>query len=496
MGRRRQRRRARRTRRSWGELPLAVRAVGLLAMLVVGITLVELGAREVAPRLPEWHDEAAQTVLMTGHPTRLWGLSPGIKNNVGSTASVSELGLRGEPVEVPRPEGRERVLVLGDSSFFGHGVSDSQTLAVQLQRALAAGGVDVDTVNAAIPGYSVVQSTVLMEEVGWSLEPTLLVMANFWSDNAWAAFHDEDLLRTRELARTNPLVQSAAFRLIVSRVSAALGGRRLVSVAPKEAWPTDAVRRVPLDRYAELSDALVREARSRGVGVVYLAPANTALVAPEEDSYPPAWDPYFDAQEALVAHHGVPWADVTPPFRAVYEQEQDLEGLFLDLMHPTARGQRLMAEAVADTLLEAGWPEQPLLGVEAPFDASVLEDVRPPPGVDVSESPQRQLFEKPVTSTHVDAGAPAVAGRTSTDVVECGGWLLKGEIEAAKGPVRLRVQELGGRVVTSATLTDPGRFELAICADVGQVSVVATGPDGGTVDAVVDRLEPTVELAL
>ena len=473
-----------------------MRAVGLLAGLVVVLTLIELGARKVAPQLPSWHDEQAATVLMSGHPTRLWGMSAGVKNNVGSTASVNELGLRGELVETPRPEGRERILVLGDSSFFGHGVSDRNTLAVQLVELLEARGIDVDAVNGAIPGYSIAQSTVLMEEVGWSLEPTLLVLANFWSDNAWDAFHDEDLLRTRALARSNPLVRSAAFRLIVTRVSTWLGGGRLVTVAPRETWPEDLTRRVPLQRYAELSDQLVRTARERGAGVVYISPTNTGLVAPEEESFPPAWGPYFDAQRALAEHHGVPRARMTPPFRAAYEAGSGLDELFLDLMHPTEAGQRIMAETVAAALLDAGWPQERLLGVDEPFDASGLEDMDAPPGLDVSASPQRQLFEKPVTSTKVDEGAPRVAGRTSTDVVECGGWLLKGEVSAARGPVLVKVREVDGRVITSATLTEPGRFELAICADVAEVGVVASDPDGGLAEAVVERLEPSVVLAL
>ena len=39
--------------------------------------LAELAARRVNPVLPQWTASDNPSVVMTGHPTRLWGLAPG-----------------------------------------------------------------------------------------------------------------------------------------------------------------------------------------------------------------------------------------------------------------------------------------------------------------------------------------------------------------------------------------------------------------------------------
>ena len=89
----------------------------LFAAVVTGAVfgLAELAARQVNPVLPQWTASDNPSVVMTGHPTRLWGLAPGERRNVDTVATVSELGLRGEVPVIPRPFGEERIAVIGDS---------------------------------------------------------------------------------------------------------------------------------------------------------------------------------------------------------------------------------------------------------------------------------------------------------------------------------------------------------------------------------------------
>ena len=65
------------------------------------------------------------------------------------------------------PDGRYRIITLGDSSFYGFGVNDAETFDVQLTAALQDEGRDVDSVNAAA-GYSIAQHRVAMDEVSWT----------------------------------------------------------------------------------------------------------------------------------------------------------------------------------------------------------------------------------------------------------------------------------------------------------------------------------------
>jgi len=84
-------------------------------VLLVFLSLGEGVARVVGPLTPTWQGNDPGGVIMVGHPTRLWGMGPGRRDNAGATATISEIGLR-EPVPTtPRPAGRQRILLLGDS---------------------------------------------------------------------------------------------------------------------------------------------------------------------------------------------------------------------------------------------------------------------------------------------------------------------------------------------------------------------------------------------
>jgi len=383
----------------WRRQPLWLRAGVLLLLTVLAVAGVELWARGQAPQLPGWSRQVSDGTLMNGHPTRLWGMREGVQHNAGATATINRLGLRGPVPEVPRPAGRERILILGDSSFFGHGVGDRDTLAAQLGARLRARGLDVDVVNAAVAGYSVVQSRLLMDEVGWGLQPTLVVYANVWSDNTFDAFRDEDLIRSRRVARLNPLVHSAAFRLLASR----LARERVVVWRPEDGWPQERVRRVPLDRFSALHDALVREGAARGAGALFIQPTNRELLEldPRIENGPRApdrfWKPYFQVFAALGACHGAPQVALTPPFRSALDRGRQMDDLFLDMMHPTPLGQGIVAAQVDAALQAAGWPGRDLVGAGQPCDTSHIVDVPTPEWFsgDGAESPQRLLFLDP-----------------------------------------------------------------------------------------------------
>lgn len=359
-------------------------------MTVAVLTILEGAARFAAPVAPEWQPGDAPGVIMNGHPTRLWGMSPGVQNNAGARATINASGLRGPLPVVPRPAGHQRVMVLGDSSFFGHGVEDDSTIPVRLGEALTERGIAVDTVNGAIPGYSTEQSLLLLDELGWSLEPTLLVLANLWSDNSADGFRDADLLRTTRVFRENPLSGSALFRLTAGWIDQLRGGGggRIITWTRESAWPEDGQRRVPLGDYARNLDTMAREAAARGVGVVFLAPANVGIA---RGDVPPgaSWDPYFEAQAAVAAWHGSPVVSAR-----VAMQGAAVDTLFVDAMHPSAEGARILATAVADALVAEDWPRNRLLARGEAFDPSGLVDTTASrAGIqERAHSPQAQLF--------------------------------------------------------------------------------------------------------
>ncbi|HWX25079.1 MAG TPA: SGNH/GDSL hydrolase family protein, partial [Vicinamibacteria bacterium] len=100
------------------------------------------------------------------HPTRGWALSPSLRDRGvfgDRVLNTNSKGIRGSR-EYPyaKPPGKTRVLVFGDSFTFGEEVSDEETYAAALGRALP----DTDVLNMGVHGYGHDQMLLYFEEEG------------------------------------------------------------------------------------------------------------------------------------------------------------------------------------------------------------------------------------------------------------------------------------------------------------------------------------------
>ncbi|MEC8191803.1 MAG: GDSL-type esterase/lipase family protein [Myxococcota bacterium] len=151
-----------------------------LASLLAVVVVLEIVGRVAVPPPPEMRQDgfAADPVLGWALPastTMVWRNKP---------AAINRLGLRGPD---PRPDARQTILIVGDSSIFGDGVSDRDTLAAQMGRAL---GSDVDVQNGGVPGYTCRQSRILIERLSSTLQPDVLIAYNQHSDFRRASSED------------------------------------------------------------------------------------------------------------------------------------------------------------------------------------------------------------------------------------------------------------------------------------------------------------------
>lgn len=348
-------------------------AVGGLAALELGarVAFVEdLAAAEAPPPAPA---DGAPT--LRGNPYLLWEYAPGWRYELGAPVRINALGLRGEEPEIPAPDGVRRLLTTGDSSVYGYGVADDE---VFIQRTAEALGGDVEGWTAAIPGYSTFQSINLLQMRALALEPDVVVIGNLWSDNNFDDFVDRDLLtaytrwETSWAGRVHSLLlPSALYRVLDYRVRVA-GGE--AATARKVGWtiggqdPTGR-RRVAINDYAANLDQLVAMSRGAGAEVAFLALANREDLRGGADA-PGAWAPYRQVFREAAARHGAPLIDVPAAFR---DSGEHVDALFLDEMHPTAEGHRLMGAALAVTL--EGWRSgEALMSAGTGAERPVYED--------------------------------------------------------------------------------------------------------------------------
>ncbi len=341
-----------------------------------------LGALETAARTLPRAVQPERGIVMPPHPTRGWTLrTPSDPRRARYRATPDGLRAPKEPGDPDAP----LVLTTGDSSIFGDGLEDGETIHDQLQAELSRRGLAGRAATLGVPGYSTEQTGAVLEEAGWKLAPRLLVVANLWSDSNTERLRDRDLLAASssvagraELALTG----SALFYELRARINAARG----LPATRKVTWPVlgaRGLRRVPLRDYAANLARILEGARERGVGVIVLALANENVIRGDREAQP--WTPYFAVQAATAEAFGVPLLRAQDAFAGAGPGEVLHDGL-----HPNASGARRLAEALAAKLAETGWPasvplpreaaavavpEDPWDGRERPRERSAVRDV-------------------------------------------------------------------------------------------------------------------------
>lgn len=84
-------------------------------------------------------------------------------------------GFRDDPFE-PKTAGTFRILALGDSFGFGHGVEVDEAYPEILEGLLVEPGRSVEVFNLGVPGYNTRQELAQLRQIGASLEPDLVLL--------------------------------------------------------------------------------------------------------------------------------------------------------------------------------------------------------------------------------------------------------------------------------------------------------------------------------
>jgi lysophospholipase L1-like esterase len=109
-------------------------------------------------------------------------------NQVGYTADkpmqTNALGLRGPERSRSKPAGVRRVLILGDSIAFGHGVAYPDTFAQRLETLLngGSGQGSNEVIDAGVPAFNTQQEVTYFREEGLLFQPDVAVLALYWND--------------------------------------------------------------------------------------------------------------------------------------------------------------------------------------------------------------------------------------------------------------------------------------------------------------------------
>lgn len=287
-----------------------------------------LRAASQAPESPAFQLASCQGIFVA-HSRRFWTLRPNTSGEfVGKSVYINGLGMR--DVQTSRSEDiQNAVLLLGDSCMFGHGVADNQTVAQQYQSILHnQQKMPITVLNGGIPGYSSYQGTDWAEEIaGHRLPVKSLVIAYGWGDRGRESVSD------RQRAR---LYRAQAARDLLHTLSLYRFLYGLLASDTRDNTHLEVARVTPEDTC--LNFLRIRRTFGNVPSVFVVMPSRIGLEAN---------DKYVSALEQAAAQQ--PGASILNVNRMWSQQYSPSEtaALFLDDVHLTARGCRLLAEALA-----------------------------------------------------------------------------------------------------------------------------------------------------
>lgn len=146
------------------------------------------------------------------HPFLGYALCPDYRlNNDTLKITVNHFGLRGEEFAAKKKEGVFRIIVVGGSAAFGHGLNDEDTWPRQLQkifdRQLPLKKVEV--INAGVDGYSTFHFLSFLATRLFDFEPDLIISYNVWNDlKYWSHLSPEKDFAFNGFAEIKPLPTS------------------------------------------------------------------------------------------------------------------------------------------------------------------------------------------------------------------------------------------------------------------------------------------------
>ena len=319
--------------------------------VVSGMVLTRLDGQAIRTDLPqddpEWlvhAKEALKHGFFTPDEHVLWVLQPNYNqppSNVkvyGDTPLVlNAFGHRSPPMSKEKPEGVRRVLIVGGSHPFGMWVNTPEAYSAVLSELLNATGQRWEVLNAASPGHTTFQGRQYIEHYGWEFSPDVVVFDLGMND---------ELPLSLDFAAPDHAV--AAVPKWASGAAEAAGGSNVYRLlrkglaAPMKAGST-ATMRVPLaNRLDNL--AFVRDfGAEKGFQTLYMSQVGVdAWRGPGRSRC--TFDP---------SQHGfTPMADICGLFAG---HGMDAGTHFVDPIHASPSGHRLIAEGVFTRMQELGW---------------------------------------------------------------------------------------------------------------------------------------------
>jgi GDSL-like lipase/acylhydrolase family protein len=267
------------------------------------------------------------------------------------TVHTNSLGFRSPEVHA-RQAGEYRVMLLGDSMFWGIGTEESETIARQIERVAGETkrGSTLNVMNFAVHGYNTVQELIVARMYLDAADPDHVVLGftvqNDIVPNAVSDVDNQGCLvvsqeREQEIKDTirdayGPLWHSTLFR-VASMAGFVQRLRYRISAEPEV-----------IDRSFALVDAINDKCRTRGVGLTLVVFYPMDAI---DGGIVGKWSGSRDVGQLVVEHCRGRGMDVVDLLDFLHTPDDRARYFFVEDKHPNAEGNRRIAGIIAQQAL-------------------------------------------------------------------------------------------------------------------------------------------------
>lgn len=313
---------------------------------MAGLGLIEFAARFTQPGLRELPrflvrsiDTDIELPFMQPDQELFWKPTPGYAAPMwGGAVTIGDDGLREGGIAAPGAP--RRMLCFGDSITFGFGVSDDDSYPAALSVLLQSTGTEVR--NAGVTGYTSYQTLRRLRQALKNQRVDFVTLLIGWNDGTRRPITDSEF--AARLKSSTSTTDDVLRHLAIYRLMKGLWLRR--GLVGSEGRAAQTTVRVPLDAYAANLESFVGEARAAGAQPIFISLPSRLIKGAE-----PSSTAYSETLAAVARRLSVPLLDVG----ILSGTSKDIaatgnESLFIDSLHLSPEGGRLMAKTLAGQL--------------------------------------------------------------------------------------------------------------------------------------------------
>lgn len=199
------------------------RITATIFISIICFAIAELLVRNIHPQPtgPSWLAWDPQLGAVSVPNQRGRRTLPGVYDY---TYSHNSYGLRGSKEYSLGKSSNFRILLLGDSFTYGHGVNNNQTFAHKIEKRLSTAKHPIEVINAGLGGKGTDYALKFFQTLGHRFNPDLTILCFFYND-----FYDNEYSIYYSVSKTGTLSAKLVPKAIIAR-------KKFLSNLPLYAW--------------------------------------------------------------------------------------------------------------------------------------------------------------------------------------------------------------------------------------------------------------------